>query len=84
MDMPLSLIHIFVTEVNGKREASILPDPADRTKCFGDGKYNMYNYWDGEYLVSDLLKSGEKKDEPSEEKAVSYTHLKKTGTRCKT
>lgn len=59
---------LIVTEVNGKREASILPDPADRTKCFGDGKYNMYNYWDGEYLVSDLLKSGEKKDEPSEEK----------------
>ena len=46
---------VIVTEVDGKREASLLPDLYNSKKTFYDGRYSMYNYWENDCLVSELI-----------------------------
>lgn len=59
---------LVVSEYNTGREVQILPDPYNTKVVFGNGKYSMYNYWDGEYLVSEIIKNVQETEEENEKR----------------
>ena len=73
---------MVVSEYNTGREVQILPDPYNAKVIFGNGKYSMYNYWDGEYLVSEIIKNVQEIEEEKEKrKGIDFLALADKGLR---